>query len=215
MEFIKEFDFLECVGDYSNPLQAVDLIRQKQVDLIFLDIEMPRIKGIPFAEMINDNAVMIVFTTAHPEYALKGYKVNAIDYLLKPIFFDDFKRAVMKARELFDMRFPASESAQFVFFRENGVDHRVMVDDIVYISSLQNYVQVHLADKRSMVVHKTLKSVQEVLPEEKFIQLHRSYLVQKRYVRAIDGLNALVHDTTLPIARERKQALLDLITKGK
>lgn len=215
LEFIKEFDFLECVGDYSNPLQAVDLIRGKQVDLIFLDIEMPRIKGIPFAEMINDNATMIVFTTAYPEYALKGYKVNAIDYLLKPIFFDDFKRAVIKARDLFEMRFPATENPQFVFFREDGVDQRVIVDDILYISSLQNYVQVHLSDKRCIVVHKTLKSMQEMLPEDKFIQPHRSYLVQKRYIRAIDGLTVMVHDTPLPIARERKQALLDLITKSK
>jgi DNA-binding LytR/AlgR family response regulator len=215
LEFIKEFDFLVCVGDYSNPLQAVDLIRSKQVDLIFLDIEMPRIKGIPFAEMINDNATMIVFTTAYPEYALKGYKVNAIDYLLKPIFFDDFKGAVLKARDLFDRRFPAGESPQFVFFREDGVDHRVIVDDIVYISSLQNYVQVYLTDKRSLVVHKTLKSLQEMLPEEKFIQLHRSYLVQKQYIRAIDGLTAMVHDTPLPIARERKQSLLDVISRNK
>ena len=215
LEFIKAFDFLECVGDYSNPLQAVDSIRNKQVDLIFLDIEMPRIKGIPFAEMINNNATMIVFTTAYPEYALKGYKVNAIDYLLKPIFFDDFKRTVIKARGLFEMRFPAEDNSQFVFFREDGVDHRVIIDDIVYISSLQNYVQVHLVDKRSIVVHKTLKSMQEMLPEEKFIQPHRSYLVQKRYIRAIDGLTAMVHDTPLPIARERKQMLLDLITKNK
>jgi DNA-binding LytR/AlgR family response regulator len=215
LEFIKAFDFLECIGDYSNPLQAVDLIRNKQVDLVFLDIEMPRMKGIPFAEMVNNNATMIVFTTAYPEYALKGYKVNAIDYLLKPIFFDDFKRAVVKARDLFNMRFPASDDSQFVFFREDGVDHRVIIDDIVYISGLQNYVQVHLVDKRSIVVHKTLKSMQEMLPEEKFIQPHRSYLVQKRYIRAIDGLTVMVHDTSLPIARERKQVLLDLITKNE
>jgi DNA-binding LytR/AlgR family response regulator len=214
LEFIKEFDFLECVGDYANPLQAMELIRNKAVDLVFLDIEMPRIKGIQFAEMVNNNFTMIVFTTAYPEYALKGYKVNAIDYLLKPIFFEDFKKAVLKARSLFDMRYPESGDAQFIFFREDGVDHRVVIDDIAYISSLQNYVKVHLVDHRSIIVHQTLKGLQEILPGDKFIQIHRSYLVQKRCIASVDGLTAMVSNTPLPIARERKQALMDLITRS-
>jgi DNA-binding LytR/AlgR family response regulator len=214
LEYVREFDFLECVGDYSNPLQAVDLIKNKEVDLIFLDIEMPRIKGIQFAEMIDNSTTMIIFTTAHPEYALKGYKVNAIDYLLKPIFLEDFRKAVLKAKSLYDLMYPERGETPFVFFREDGVDQRVLINDILYAKSLQNYVQIHLNDNRNIIVHKTLKSLQEMLPAEKFIKIHRSYLVQKRAIKSIDGLTAMINTTPLPIARERKQELMDLITKG-
>jgi DNA-binding LytR/AlgR family response regulator len=213
-EFIKEFDFLECVGDYGNPFQAEDLIKNKEVDLIFLDIEMPRIKGIQFAEMINNSFTMIIFTTAYPEYAIRGYKVNSIDYLLKPIFLEDFRNAVLKAKSLYDLKYPEQGDPQFIFFRENGADHRVLINEILYAKSLQNYVQIYLPDNRNIIVHKTLKSLQELLPTEKFIQIHRSYLVQKRAIESIDGLTAMVHTTALPIARERKQELMELILNG-
>jgi len=213
MEFVKEFEFLQCVGNYANALDAINLIQNKEVDLIFLDIEMPRIKGIQFAEMINSSSIMIIFTTAYSEYALKGYKVNAIDYLLKPIFFEDFEKAVFKARSLYDLIHPETSGQDFIFFRENGVDRRVIINDIIYIKSLQNYVQIFLNDNRNITIHKTLKGVQELLPVEKFIQIHRSYLVQKRYITSIDNLSAQIGSITLPIARERKQALIELITK--
>lgn len=213
LDFIKEFDFLTCIGDYANPLQATDLIKNREVDLVFLDIEMPRIKGIQFAEMVNNNSTMIIFTTAHSEYALKGYTVNAIDYLLKPIFLEDFKRAVLKARRLYDLMYPHETHTQFVFFREDGVDHRVMIEDIVYARSLQNYVQLYLSDNRNLIVHKTLKALQDLLPPDKFTQIHRSYLVQRKYISAIDGLQAMVGNTLLPIARERKQVLMEAMIK--
>jgi DNA-binding LytR/AlgR family response regulator len=213
MEFVKEFDFLQCVGSYANALETTSMIQQKEIDLIFLDIEMPRIKGIQFAEMMNDSAVMIIFTTAYSEYALKGYKVNAIDYLLKPIFFEDFKRAVLKAKSLYDLMHPENNGQDFIFFRENGVERRVVINDIVYVKSLQNYVQLFLNDNRNLTVHKTLKGVQELLPADKFIQIHRSYLVQKKCITSIDNLNAQIGGITLPIARERKQVLIELITK--
>ncbi|MDJ1499465.1 LytTR family DNA-binding domain-containing protein [Xanthocytophaga agilis] len=210
LEFIKAFDFLECVGDYANPFQAMDLIKNKEVDLIFLDIEMPRIKGIQFAELVNNDTTMIIFTTAYSEYALKGYKVNAIEYLLKPVFLEDFTKAVHKAKRLYELMYP--QDSQFIFFREDGVDHRVHIDEITYVKSLQNYVQVYFRDNRHMIVHKTLKSLQETLPAEKFIQIHRSYLVQSKYIASINGLTAMVNNTSLPIARERKQLLLSLLT---
>lgn len=213
MEFVKEFDFLQCVGSYANALDAMQLIQNKEADLIFLDIEMPRIKGIQFAEMINSSSIMIIFTTAYSEYALKGYKVNAIDYLLKPIFFEEFQKAVLKAKGLYDLIHPENDGQNFIFFRENGVERRIVVNDIIYIKSLQNYVQLFLNDNRNITVHKTLKGLQELLPADKFIQIHRSYLVQKKYISSIDSLSAQVGSTILPIARERKQALIELITK--
>lgn len=212
LEFVHAFDFLECLGTYANALQATELIQNKEVDLVFLDIEMPRIKGIHFAQMINNSSTMIVFTTAYPEYALQGYKVNAIDYLLKPVFFDDFSRAVLKAKGMYDLIYPESTTPQMIYFRENGVDHRVQIADILYINSLQNYVQVHLTDARTIIIHQTLKGLLDKLPADKFVQIHRSYVINKDHITAVDGLTVLIKDAPLPIARERKQALMESIT---
>lgn len=213
LEFTKQFDFLQAVGDYANALESLDLIRNKEVDLIFLDIEMPGMKGIRFAELISDLPVMVIFTTAYAEHALKGYQVNAIGYLLKPIFFEDFEKAVLKAKKWHELRHVESGEVEYLFFKENGVSHRVVIEDIVYVKSLQNYVQLFLKDKRVIIVHTTLKAVQDLLPTNKFIQLHRSYLAQKACITSIDGHVAHVQFAALPIARDRKQLLVELLTQ--
>lgn len=215
LAFVKQFDFLDPVGDYANALDCLELIRNKQIDLLFLDIEMPYIKGIKFAELIRELPVMIIFTTAYAEYALQGYKVNAIDYLLKPIFFDDFEKAVLKAKQWYDLRDSGGSEAKYIFFKENGVSHRISVPDIMYIKSLQNYVQLFLKDKRVIIVHKTLKAMQDVLPAELFIQTHRSYLVQQECITSIDGQFVHIDATALPIARERKHMLAALLAQRK
>jgi len=208
--FIKEFDFIECVGDYANALHAIDLVTNREVDLIFLDIDMPRIKGIQFAEMVNNASTMIIFTTAYSEYPLEGYKVNTIDYLLKPIFFEDFEKAVLKAKGMYDLMYPDCAGPKSLFFRENGLDRRVLLDDIIYIKSLQNYVQIHLKGQRNIIVHQTLKSVMEILPHE-FVQVHRSFVVKTQYIQSVDGFSVVLSDTVLPIARERKTYLMELL----
>lgn len=209
--YIKKFDFIECVGDYGNAMHAMDLVVNKEIDLIFLDIDMPHIKGIQFAEMVNNSTTMIVFTTAYPEYALKGYKVNTIDYLLKPIFFEDFEKAVLKAKGIYELMYPDADSHNSLFFRENGVDRRVQIDDILYVKSLQNYVQIYLKGKRNIVVHQTLKRMIETLPAGKFVQIHRSYVIQFRHIQSIDGYTLVLSETVLPIARERKPYLMVLL----
>jgi DNA-binding LytR/AlgR family response regulator len=213
-DFVNEFDFLYCLGEYANANEAVELIRNKEVDLIFLDIEMPRINGIKFAELVDNGTTMIIFTTAYPQYALNGYKTNTVGYLLKPIFFDEFKQAVLKAKSLYDLIHPASTEKKSVFFKENGTEHRVFIDDILFVKSLQNYVQLYLKDSRNIVIHKTLKAVQELLPAEQFIQIHRSYVVQAKCIASVDGHTARLPSSSLPIARERKAALMELLTKS-
>jgi DNA-binding LytR/AlgR family response regulator len=212
LEFIKQFDFLYPVGDYANALDALPLIKNKEIDLLFLDIEMPGIKGIRFAELVVDIPVLVIFTTAYADYALPGYKVNAIDYLLKPIFFEDFEKAVWKAKTWHERLYPPA-SVPYLFFKEDGIVHRVIVGDIMYVKSLQNYVQLFLTDKRVLTVHKTLKALLDLLPANKFIQLHRSYIVQEEYITALDGQFAYVQATALPIARERKHLVAQLLAQ--
>ncbi|WP_107037787.1 LytR/AlgR family response regulator transcription factor [Brumimicrobium mesophilum] len=211
LEYLKRFDFIECIGDFGNALHALELINNKQVDIIFLDIDMPHINGIQFAEKINNSSTMIIFTTAYPEYALKGYKVNTIDYLIKPIFFKEFEAAVIKAKEMFGLMNPENEVSKFIFFRENGVDKRIILKDIIYIKSLQNYVQIHLEDGQSIIVHKTLKSLIEELSKVDFIQIHRSYVIQINKILSIEGFQVKLVDHVLPISRERKAMLLEVL----
>lgn len=172
---------------------------------------MPGIRGLAFAELLVELPVLIIFTTAYAEYALPGYKVNAIDYLLKPIFFEDFAQAVHKARHWQARRGPAADESPYLFFKDDGLAHRVAPEDIVYARSLQNYVQLFLKDQRVLTVHQTLKALLQMLPAGKFVQLHRSYVVQMACLTAFDGQFAYVHSTALPIARDRKHLVAQLL----
>ena len=209
-EFIKEFDFLENRGSFSNAHQAMAKLKSETIDLIFLDIQMPFLNGLEFAKMIADKPSMIVFTTAYSEYALKGYKVNAVDYLLKPIFFEDFKASVFKAKKMYDLMFHQENTVKPLFFKENGVFLKVVPTQILYVKSMQNYVEIHLQNQKRIIVHQTLKSILDQLPQEDFLQIHKSYVVNTKYITHIEGSSLYLNEISLPIARNRKEAILEV-----
>ncbi len=207
-EFIKEFDFLQNRGSFSNAHQAMEKLKTETIDLIFLDIQMPFLNGLEFAEMITDKSSMIVFTTAYSEFALKGYKVNAIDYLLKPIFFEAFKASVFKAKKMYDLMYQQENTTKSLFFKENGVLIRVQPTQILYVNSMQNYIEIHLRNHKRIIVHHTLKSILKQLPLDDFLQIHKSYIVNVNYITHIDGSTLYLDEISLPIARNRKEAIL-------
>ncbi|PAM93218.1 hypothetical protein B4N84_19785 [Flavobacterium sp. IR1] len=204
-EFIKEFDFLESKGCFSNAHLALEKLKTETIDLIFLDIQMPLLNGLEFAEMIKDKPSMIIFTTAYSEFALKGYKVNAVDYLLKPIFFEDFKAAVFKAKKLYDLMVHQEDILKPLFFKENGVLVKIPVTQILYIQSMQNYIEIYLDNRKRIIVHHTLKSILDLLPKEYFLQIHKSFIVNTKHITHIDGATLYLKETGLPIARNRKE----------
>lgn len=210
-QFIKEFDFLEPVGNYSNAHVAMNKLQKDPVDLIFLDIQMPFLSGMDFAEMLKPAETMIIFTTAHPEYALKGYKVNAIDYLLKPIFFEDFKVAVDKAKKLYELMYAKESPQSSLLFKENGVLSKIYPHQIMYVSALQNYVEIYRKNEGKMIVHQTLKNILEELPEKDFLQIHKSYIVNLKYFKSIQDAKIVLQDIELPIARSRKSYVFNYI----
>lgn len=214
-EFIKEFDFLENVGSFSNAHLALDKVKKEPVDLIFLDIQMPLMSGLDFATLISDKQCMIVFTTAYSEYALKGYKVNAIDYLLKPIFYEDFKKAVFKAKNLFERVYEKENTIKPLFFKENGIHVKIHPHQIVYVQALQNYVEIYLENKRKIVIHETLKNISSLLSNECFIQIHKSYIVNEKFVTSIDGSILYLSSIEVPIARSRKSHVVDFLLNKK
>ena len=208
-EFIKEFDFLENCGSFSNAHLALEKLKTDAIDLIFLDIQMPLLNGLEFAKMITDKNAMIIFTTAHSEYALKGYKVNAIDYLLKPIFFEDFKGAILKAKKLYEAVYQQEAVLKPLFFKENGAIVKVHTTQIMYIRSLQNYLEVYLENRKRVIIHQTLKNIIDQLPPDTFLQIHRSYIVNTKYITHIEGSTLYLKETSLPIARNRKTTILE------
>jgi DNA-binding LytR/AlgR family response regulator len=207
--FIKEFDFLSNVGTFSNAHLALEKLKKETVDLIFLDIEMPLLNGLEFAKLISDKPSMIIFTTAYSEYALKGYKVNAVDYLLKPIFFEDFKSAVLKAKKMYDLMYQQEQLSKPLYFKENGVTIKVKPEQILYIKSMQNYIEIYSENAKKIIIHQTLKSIIDQLPANDFLQIHRSYVVNSKYVTNIDGFRLALKDIILPIARNRKNIVAE------
>ncbi|WP_300485140.1 LytTR family DNA-binding domain-containing protein [Flavobacterium sp.] len=209
-EFIKEFDFLENRGCFSNAHLALEKLNTEIIDLIFLDIQMPLLNGMEFAKRITDKSPMIIFTTAYSEFALEGYKVNTVDYLVKPIFFEDFKDAVSKAKKMYDLMRKQEDTSKPLFFKENGVLIKVHPKNILYIQSMQNYIEIHLENSKRLIIHHTLKKILDQLPTEDFLQIHKSYIVNSKQISRIDGATLYIKDIALPISRNRKAEVLKI-----
>src|SRR5690606_8223317 len=174
--YVEKIGFLELVGICEDAMGLNDLLKQEKVDLIFLDIEMPYLNGIELLKSLSVRP-KIIFTTAYEKYALQGFELEAIDFLLKPISFDRFLKAVNKAYELLRATNGISFEQDFIFVK---VDHKlvkVYLNEIFYIQAMENYLCLYTSHKR-YIIHKTLKSIMENISSDKFIQVHRSYVIQ-------------------------------------
>ena len=212
-EFIKEFDYLENAGLFSSANLALEKVKADGVDLIFLDIQMPLLSGMELARLLasKQQQPMIIFTTAHSDYALQGYQVNAVGYLLKPIFFEDFELAVQKAKKLFDLTNLQNNEFDPLFLRENGILVKVLPTQIMFVRGLQNYIELNLDNGKRLIIHQTLKSIFGLLPGEIFIQIHKSYLVNTRHISRLEGSMLYLRETGLPIARDRRKEILNIL----
>ncbi|MDO6472857.1 LytTR family DNA-binding domain-containing protein [Maribacter sp. 1_MG-2023] len=191
--YIEKLDFLNLVGEAENPLEALQLMKEHDVDVLFLDIQMPEIKGTDFAKMVDSNT-KIIFTTAYSQYALEGYELNAVDYLLKPITFERFVTAVNKVKT--NKTVEKSES----FTIKSGYDlHKVKFEDIQYIVSDSEYVTFHMADKK-IISNQRLKALEQELPSSMFMRVHRSYIINKNSVTGLKGRDLLLSDVIIPVS---------------
>ncbi|TLP79164.1 LytR/AlgR family response regulator transcription factor [Maribacter sp. ACAM166] len=191
--YIEKLDFLNLVGSAENPIRALEIMKQQPVDLLFLDIQMPELKGTTFAKMIGSET-SIIFTTAYSEYALEGYELNAVDYLLKPITFERFVTAVNKVKT--STVIDATDS----FTIKSGYDlHKVNYDDILYIESDSEYVTFQMAAKK-IISNQRLKTVEQELPSTLFMRVHRSYIVNKTKVTGLKGRDLLLTKINIPVS---------------
>jgi DNA-binding LytR/AlgR family response regulator len=215
-EYISDVDFLQLAGEFDNPLKATEMIGKVETPILFLDIQMPKITGLDFFKSLQ-NPPPVIFTTAYPQYALEGYEVNALDYLVKPVSFDRFLKAVMKAREYYEVRekniIEAAQSDYFFIKADNKLV-RISFEDVLLVEALQNYVAVHTRDKKYMT-YLTFKSVEEYLPSDKFIKVHKSYIVAVSKIDSIEGNDIRIGQLHIPISRNQKEAVMEQLLKNR
>ena len=218
--YVAKTSFLKLTGSYSNAIQAMQDSTSQSVDIIFLDIQMPEISGMEFAQFIKDDT-RIIFTTAFSEYALEGYRVDALDYLLKPITYTKFLEASKKAIKWFEMKKAASDNLSTTSHGQEEeqmfvkADHkliRILYKDILYIEGWKDYVKIHLKDKPHPILSlMSMKGLEETLPASKFIRIHRSFIIQKNKIESISKNRVMVGDKELPIGESYKEDFNKLI----
>jgi len=218
-EYIADVDFLELAGEFDSPLKATDALSKGQIHLLFLDIHMPKISGIDFLKTLQ-HPPLVIFTTAYPQYALEGFDLSVLDYLLKPISFDRFFKAVLKAKEHYEHRQPVSTAAlpetkdDYIFIKADNKLVKLAYNDIVFVEALQNYVAIHTADKK-FITYLTFKSIEESLPADMFIKVHKSYLVAVQKISSIEGNEIIAGSHHIPISRNLKDEVMERLLKGK
>jgi len=215
-EYVGDVDFLNLAGEYESPLKAVEKLNEETIHLLFLDIQMPKINGIDFFKTLQ-HAPPVIFTTAYPQYALDGFDVNALDYLVKPISFDRFLKAVMKAKEFYEVRQQNSSNetaGEYFFIKADNRLVKIAFADILYTEALQNYVTIHTVEKK-YITYLTFKSIEEYLPVDKFIKTHKSYIVAAAKIDSIEGNDIRIGNTHIPISRNEKDAVMEKLLKGK
>lgn len=211
-EYVGEVDFLQLAGKCENAVKAATFLNEGNIDLIFLDIHMPKLSGIEFLKALT-NPPMVIFTTAYSEYALEGYTLDIIDYLVKPIPFERFLKAVQKAHDFHRLKHIASSqpaSQEYFFIKCDHKYERVNYNDVLYIEAMQNYCIVHTRD-RKMITYITFSGLESQLPAERFLKVHKSFLVAVEKIKSLDGNEIVIGNARIPISRNLKDEVMKKI----
>ena len=218
-EYIADVDFLQLAGEFDSPLKAMDLLSRGEVQLLLLDIQMPKITGLEFLKSRHQSPP-VIFTTAYPQYALEGFELNALDYLVKPISFDRFLKAALKAKEYYELRqqnkqmqVQAAEQKDFFIKADNQLV-RIAFDELLFVEALQNYVCIHTAAKK-YISYLTMRSVEEYLPPTQFIKTHKSFIVNAAKIESIEGNEIHMGAHRIPISRSEKEEVMEQLLKNK
>jgi two-component system, LytTR family, response regulator LytT len=217
-DYISKTPFLELVGAFDNPLDAIDFLSSQSVNLIFVDIQMPDLTGIEFARSLED-VTKIIFTTAYEKYALEGFKLNAIDYLLKPFSYEEFLKAAQKARKQSELEansLPSIEAnSQFLFLKSEYKIRRINFNDILYIEGLKDYIKVYTTGEDKPVLSlNSMKSLEQKLPESKFMRVHRSFIVNLEKIETIERSRIIFGKTYIPVSDQYKDKFQEYLDKN-
>lgn len=204
-EYVNKVPFLNLIGKFTDPVEATAELHKGSIDLIFLDIQMPDLTGLEFLNTLERKPA-VIFTTAYDEYALESYDFNTIDYLLKPISFDRFMKAVNKAQELLSSGADAAEN-KFIFIKSDYKIHKIATDDIAYIEGYKDYVRIYTPEKR-FVTRESMKNMEALLSKDRFLRIHRSYIISIDKFSAIEGNMIILGEEKLPIGKSYKEQVM-------
>ncbi len=211
--YVVKTPFLQLVGKYSSAVQAMKELPGKPVDLLFLDIQMPELSGLEYSKMVSP-ATRIVFTTAFEQYAIDGYRVNALDYLLKPISYADFLQAAHKAVQWFELMQKPREEITSIFVKSDYKLIQIPLDNILYIEGLKDYIKIYEENASKPILSlMSMKAVEELLPASRFMRVHRSFIVQKAKIRVVDRGRIVFGKAYIPVSDSYKQAFQDYLDK--
>ena len=211
-KYIGDHPSLELVAVCSDALEAQSILTQQEIQLLFLDINLPKLSGINFIKTLI-HPPLVIFTTAYPEFAVEGFELNAIDYLLKPFSFERFLKSVNKAIEkLASKNQNVIAKETFVFLKADKKIHKVDLESIQYIEAIGDYMKV-VTDSGQLIVNETMKKMQEDLPVEFFLRVHKSYIISREKIRFIEGNYVQVADKSIPIGATYRSELLASIEK--
>jgi DNA-binding LytR/AlgR family response regulator len=211
--YIQQIDFLDLRGTCENALELNSLLKHESVDLLFLDIEMPYMTGIDFLKNLPTRP-RVIFTTAYEKYALQGFELEVLDYLLKPIPFDRFLKAANKAFDYFRQQQGSIPIEDYIFVKADSKLEKIQFADILFAEALENYVAIYTREKK-IITHLPLKMLQEKLPQTSFIQPHKSYIVAIDKINSIEGNILHIGSYQVPISKYQKEEVMEKIVNSK
>jgi DNA-binding LytR/AlgR family response regulator len=216
--YVKQTDFLELVASFDNGIDAQNFLRDNQVDLLFLDIQMPQLTGLDLSRLVSPES-KIIFTTAFEKYAVQGYKVNALDYLLKPIPYSEFLEASQKALAYFNPKtnshFKIDLGQEYIFVKSDYKQVKILISEILYIEGLKDYVKIWLTDQPKPILSiMSLKKLEESLSED-FMRVHRSFIVSLDKIMAVErGQIIIGNDVRITVAEQYKKKFSDFLSRN-
>lgn len=212
---VSKINNIHIVASCSNAIEAFNHIRNQKIDLVFLDINMPEISGISFAKSIN-NDIKVIFTTAYRDYAVEGFELKAVDYLLKPISFERLQKALNTYFEIYKEKEASqqvlNDNSDFIFVRSDRKMIKIDFDNIIYIESYSDYLKIHL-ETSTVITRETITSIEAKLPKALFLRIHRSYIISINSINSFTNEHITIQNNALPISRTYKKEVLRFLEK--
>lgn len=215
--YVNKTPFLELKESFESPLEALTYLQENSIDLIFVDINMPDLNGVDFVKSLK-NPPKIIFTTAYSEYALEGFKVDALDYLLKPIDYASFLKAANKAKEWFNLKQNSSEEIKsnddYLFIKSEYKIVRIKLEDVTYIEGMREYIRIHLTNEKPIMTLLSMKAMEAQLANKNFMRVHRSFIVNLHKITTIERNRIVFDKVYIPVSEQHKEKFQEFIEKN-
>ncbi|MGZ8523667.1 MAG: LytR/AlgR family response regulator transcription factor [Chitinophagaceae bacterium] len=210
-DFVNKTPYLKLIGKFEDPLQSLSLFESQKIDLLFLDIKMPDISGIDFYKSLA-NKPEVIFTTAYSEFAINGFELKAMDYLMKPISFEKFITACNRVKDFIEIRNQKDKGKEFFFINVSHKMHKIFYDDILYLEGYKDYTKVHLiSSPNPLLILHNLKYFEDLLDKKQFIRIHRSYMVSLRKINTASRKSVTINNNSLPVSDNYRDSFFSLI----